>query len=643
MGAARGRGALDWPHDANYVPALAGGSEGPMPDPKTQPDDRSEALDAPWGAMDAPWEPLGDAPVAGTAARSHPTAADLPDPDALPSLGDLDEVEGAAPTAAQETEPLPAAPEPEPAHGATQPAPASPEAAPAPQPKPKPAPTLDPEADVAALDELEAHLYAHRYATVGMDVFGSSIDPEAAADDRAEAMATLEREANDLLCSPETGDLLGRLSQEGPALDDTRRAQVRVLARDRNRIMNVPAGVQADYRRLLSRSTVVWHKAKLASDWASFSPYLDQTVEAMRRIAQMRNPEADSYDVWLDEFEPGTSRAFYDDFFDQVRGIVVPLFEAVRQSGRQPSRRAFEGRYGEQRQWELARDLMRLEGLPMDSVLLTHTEHPYSDALSPHYGVIATHVHEDDVLSNVYSMLHEGGHVLYELGCDPAYARTSLRGGTSMGMHEGQSRFFENYVGRSRAFAPHVLKVMAAHFPGQLGRVTPNQFYLAANRAEGSLVRTEADELTYPLHVMIRYEIEQALFDGELAAKDVPAVWNQRYRDYLGVTVPDDRHGALQDSHWSTGLLGYFPTYALGGAYGAQLRHQMIADGVDWEGTLAAGDLSPIHSWLHRNVWRWGRAKDPQDIIRDSCHEAFTPRYYLDYLVDKFAAIYSLG
>lgn len=596
--------------------------------------------------MDAPWEPVEEEPRQAPKPESHvqaPQAPASPAPAARPAsqeapkapaagdFDDLDEVEGAEPEAGQDTSQLPAA---------TQAAqPAAPHAA----PKPGPAAVANPKADMAALDELEAHLYAHRYAMVGMDVFGSSIDPAAAADDRAEVMAMIERESNDLLCSPETGELLDRLDLNAAVVDPTRQAQVRVLRRDRDRMTNVPADVQADFRRLTSRSTVVWHKAKLASDWDSFAPYLDQTVEAMRRIAEMRKPGADPYDVWLDEFEPGASRAFYDDFFGQVKGIVVPLFEAVRKRRWQPSRRDFEGRFDERRQWELARDLMRLEGLPEDSVLLTHTEHPYSDALSAHYGAIATHVYEDDVLSNVYSMLHEGGHVLYELGCDPAFARTSLRGGTSMGMHEGQSRFFENYVGRSRAFAPHILATMARHFPGQLGRVTPNQFYLAANRAEGSLVRTEADELTYPLHILVRYEIEQALFDGELTAKDVPAVWNQRYRDYLGVTVPDDRHGALQDSHWSTGLLGYFPTYALGGAYGAQLRHAMIEGDLDWEGSLAAGDLGPIQGWLRENVWRFGRSKDPQDIIRDACHEEFTARYYTDYLVEKFASIYGLA
>ena len=211
-----------------------------------------------------------------------------------------------------------------------------------------------------------------------------------------------------------------------------------------------------------------------------------------------------------------------------------------------------------------------------------------------------------------------------------------------MGMHEGQSRFFENFVGRDRAFAPRLLEVMAQHFRGQLGRVTPNQFYLATNRAEGQPIRTEADELTYPLHILVRYEIEQALFSGEAKAADVPALWRKKYHDYLGVDVKDDTHGALQDSHWSDGLLGYFPTYALGGAFGAQLRHQMIVEGMDWDSVLDSGDLAPIREWLRDRVWQWGRAKDSGQIIQDACGEPFSARYYVEYLDEKFSDIYGL-
>lgn len=505
-----------------------------------------------------------------------------------------------------------------------------------------PAALDNPKADLVALDDLERHLFAHRYASTGIMSFNGSIEPPKASRDSAEALAILEQEDHELLCSEATGAMLERLEGHPELLTDMQAAQVKVLKRDRSSIMDVPTDVQADFTRLTTESFDTWRAAKEKNDWASFAPYLDRVVEAMRTIAGYKNAEADPYDVWLDDNERGTDRAFYDSFFSQVKDVVVPLLADVMASGRQPSRRMFEGRFDEQRQWALARDLMELEGLDKDKMLLTKTEHPYSDALTTNYGFIASHVHEDDVLSNVYSMLHEGGHALYELGVNPDFNYTSLKGGTSCGMHEAQSRFFENFVGRSEEFAPTLLHTMRKHFPGQMNRVTARQLFMAVNRAEPGLIRTEADELTYSLHIVIRYEIEQLLMSGEATAADVPGLWRDRYKSYLGIRVPNDTRGALQDVHWSQGAIGYFPTYALGNAYGAQLRAAMIRSGVDFAGTLSRGDLSPIRTWLQENVWRFGRSKDSADIIRDACGEEFSATYFTDYLVKKYSAIYGL-
>lgn len=505
-----------------------------------------------------------------------------------------------------------------------------------------PAALTNPKADIAALDSLERHLYAHRYAEAGIQSFNGTIDPVAASADSGEALAILEQEDHELICAPETGELLARLEAHDELLNETQRAQVRVLMRERATKVNVPSQLMADFTRATTESFAVWQRAKAANDWASFAPQLDHIVELLREIAAYRNPSADPYDVLLDEFEHGRGRVFYDAFFDQVREIVVPLFAAVAKSGRQPSTNAFKGHFDANRQWALADDLVDLEGLRREALFVTATEHPFSDALTTNYAIIAGHVHEDDVISNVYSMLHEGGHALYEQGVNPAFNYTSLKGGTSMGMHEAQSRFFENYVGRSEEFAPHLLALLRKHFPGQLGRVTARQLYQATNRAEGSLIRTEADELTYPLHVLVRYEIEQLLLSGEAAAADVPRLWAQKYRSYLGVTVPDDTRGALQDVHWSQGMLGYFPTYALGNAYGAQLRAAMIRSGMGYHDLLAQGNLGPIRDWLGANVWWHGRSKDPEQIIEDACGEPFSATYYTDYLVEKFSAIYGL-
>ena len=239
-------------------------------------------------------------------------------------------------------------------------------------------------------------------------------------------------------------------------------------------------------------------------------------------------------------------------------------------------------------------DLMKLVGLDLDDTTLAFTEHPFSEGFAVGDARIATHIYEDDCISNVYSIIHEAGHTMYELGVNPAYARTCLEGGTSMGIHESQSRFFENTVGRSRAFMGPLLEVLRRHAPEVYGNVDEDTLYRAVNIAQPSLIRTEADELTYPLHIMVRYQIERMLFAGEATAKDIPALWNRFMNEYLGIPVPDDTHGCLQDTHWSGGSFGYFPTYALGSAYDAMFVPAMCRDGVDLNGAVRAAIWRPF-------------------------------------------------
>ena len=500
----------------------------------------------------------------------------------------------------------------------------------------------NPRADMEALDALERTLFSLGYAMGEIDSLGQVIDPPRATAQRAEAVAQLQEMATRALCDPTVGPLLDRLEQQPELLGETRMAQVRVLKRDRASLVDVPVEEQAAFSRLTVEANDVWRRAKAANDWASFEPYVDRIVDALRRMAACKDAEKDPYDVWLNEYERGTDRAFYDRFFSQVKDCVVPLLADCMASRHKPSHACVDGTFDEERQWRLADDLVRLEGLDMDALWIGRTEHPFTNGLSRDFVIVTGHAYADNVLSNVFSILHEGGHALYEQNVDAAYAGTSLAGGTSMGMHEAQSRFFENLVGRSEAFAEPLLEVLRRHFPGQFGRVTAHQLYLAENCAEPGLVRTEADELTYPLHILVRYEIEQLLFSGEAHAADVPGLWAEKYRAYLGVDVPDDARGALQDTHWSGGSFGYFPTYALGSAFGSQLKAAMVRDGIDFDAACASGDLAPIRAWLRDNIWRWGRSKDSGELIEVACGGPFSPAYYTDYLTDKFSALYRL-
>ena len=285
--------------------------------------------------------------------------------------------------------------------------------------------------------------------------------------------------------------------------------------------------------------------------------------------------------------------------------------------------------------------LMEVLGMDRSHCAIAETEHPYTTNFNNKDVRITTHYHEDNLVSSLYSVVHEGGHGLYELGAEDQYNFTVLSGGASMSLHESQSRFYENIIGRSKAFISAIFPKVQEFFPEQLAGVDADMFYRAVNKAEPSLIRIEADELTYCNHIMIRYEIEKQLIAGTLEVKDVPAEWKRLYKEYLGVDVPNDKEGCLQDSHWSGGMLGYFPSYALGSAYGAQMLHKMEEDlGHIWE-DVAQGDLSKVTAWLKEKIHRHASFYKPGELFESVCGK-FDAKYYTDYLTEKYTALYEL-
>ena len=497
---------------------------------------------------------------------------------------------------------------------------------------------------VAEFKELEHKLWMREYLMHVSSFDGETVAPENGAAARAEALGTLSGEYHELLCSPQAQKLVADLQEADASgtLEPQTSDELRVFARDQREAACIPAAEEEAYTRLVSESNAVWHKAKAANDWASFAPYVDRTVDMLKRRMAYMDPSRDAYDVLLDQNERGLTAASFDAFCDKVKASVVPLLHEIVERGQQPEAAFLHARVPHHAQMELARDLMQLVGLDMKGAALAETEHPFTDGFTVGDVRIATHIYENDVMSNVYTMIHESGHAVYEQNVNPAYAYTCLASGTSMGIHESQSRFFENTIGRSRAFMAPLLKLLRKHAPEVYGDVDEEELYRAVNIARPSLIRTEADELTYPLHIMVRYEIERMLFSGEAAAADIPALWGKLMREYLGVEVPDDAHGCLQDVHWSSGDWGYFPTYALGSAYDAQYLLAMEADGVDVEGACASGDLEPVRAWLRNKIWRWGRSKDAPELLTGAFGGPFDVQHYCDYLVGKFSALYGL-
>lgn len=500
---------------------------------------------------------------------------------------------------------------------------------------------MDIPASIQKLDELERRMAAYQYAGGVIFYDSETVAPATSVQGRSDCFSLLSEESYKMFYNPEVGALLSELFDIREDLDYPQRRRVEKLKENYDKNYRIPMEEYVAFQVLTSEAEVVWRSAKQTNDFALFAPYLEKIFATMLKFAEYMQPGADPYEVWLSEHEKGLTRKICDDFFSRLKESLVPL---IRQVGRQPQ---LEDGFLRQdfpldKQRALSARAMAIMTIPADRCALGEVEHPFSLGLNIDDVRMTTHYYESNLLSSLFSVIHEGGHSLYNLGVNPAYRNTCLAEPSSTSVHESQSRFFENCIGRSEPFLTLLLPTLQELFPEQLDGVTPHQLYLAANKAEPSLIRTEADELTYSLHIVIRYEIEKMLFDGDITVAELPAVWNRLYKEYLGLDVPDDSRGVLQDTHWSGGSFGYFPSYSLGSAYAAQMLAAMQKD-LDVFGTVAAGDLTPIVAWLGQRVHWDGGAPIAQEIILKACDEDFSPQYYIDYLTQKYTDLYHLS
>ena len=492
---------------------------------------------------------------------------------------------------------------------------------------------------LAALREWEQTMAAYGHAEGVLYLDATTVAPKDTWEGRGKTMEILSKITYELSTDPKNGEIISYLENHADELDPQARREVEVARKQFDQTRRVPAEEYIAYSVLLNEAQNVWAEAKNNNDFASFAPCLEKIVEANRKFAGYYNPNMAPYDALLNEYERGMTMEKLDLFFGTLRERLVPV---IREIGQQPQidDSFLHKVYPIEDQRKFSDYLMEVLGMDRNHSTIGETEHPFTLNFSSQDVRITTHYTETELAFSMYSVIHEGGHALYELGVNPAYDYNCLAGGVSMGVHESQSRFYENLIGRSLPFIQAIYPRVQGFFPEQLKDVTAEQFYKAVNKAEPSLIRTEADELTYCFHVMIRYEIEKQLIGGTLEVKDVPAVWNALYKEYLGVDVPDDKHGCLQDSHWSGGSFGYFPSYALGSAYGAQMLRNMEQE-IDVWGNVAKGDLSPITAWLKEKVHKYGCLLEPGDIVQQACGD-FDPTVYTDYLEDKFRRLYNL-
>ncbi|MBE6541228.1 MAG: carboxypeptidase M32 [Ruminococcaceae bacterium] len=489
------------------------------------------------------------------------------------------------------------------------------------------------------LNSNQSALRALNHATAILFVDGETVAPVGSAPYRAKTLGELSRMQYELTTDKDAVAALEYLYEIRDTLEPVQKRHISELYRTLDMTRKIPMEESVAFDVLISEASAVWHEAKVNDDFEMFEPYLEKVFAGMIKHAEYFDKEKDPYDVTLDLFERGLTKSKCDSYFTELKNRISPLIKKIT-SAPQIDDTHIVGLFSIPEQDKISRFCMDLLKIDPKFCTLGETEHPFTANINKYDVRITTHYYENNFLSSLYSVIHEGGHALYELNVADSLVDTCLGSGASMAIHESQSRFYENYIGRSRPFTDLLLGYLKTEFPGRLGDISENDFYRIINKAGPSLIRTEADELTYSMHVMIRYELERMIFDGKITVHDLPKEWNRLYGEYLGVNVPSNKMGVLQDSHWSGGNIGYFPSYSIGSAYGAQYLELMKKE-FDPYAAVSAGDLTPINKWLEEKIWRHGCMYDPGDLFASVCGE-FNPAVYADYLENKFSTLYNL-
>ncbi|TCZ81074.1 carboxypeptidase M32 [Paenibacillus albiflavus] len=469
--------------------------------------------------------------------------------------------------------------------------------------------------------------------------------PRKGLESRAEAVGELSAESFRMSVSEQMSNYLNYLTQPEvmEKLDAVERRMVQECKRDYDFSKKIPADKYQAYVVLTSQAEAAWEDAKGKNDWAGFAPYLEKIVATNKEFIELWGYERNPYDTLLDMYEPGMTVAKLDEVFGALREKVVPLLAAVSQSPNQPERGFLDQPFGKEQQRAFSMFILNELGFNFEAGRLDETVHPFATGLNPGDVRITTRFLPDDVASALFSTIHECGHAMYEQNISDTLVGTNLCTGTSMGIHESQSRFWENVVGRSEQFWKQYYPKLQETFPEQLGNVDVDSFYRAINHSEPSLIRTESDELTYNLHIMIRYELEKALYNGQIEVADLPDAWNTKYKEYLGVVADNYSEGILQDVHWSGGMFGYFPSYALGNMYAAQMLYACILKELpNFYELIEAGNLAPIKELLTKHVYQYGKQLTPNDIIQQMTGEELNPEYLVRYLTEKYTRLYDL-
>lgn len=468
-----------------------------------------------------------------------------------------------------------------------------------------------------------------------------AMTPKKAAAARADVIGALSARENELLCAKDLRETLDFLTAHADLLNDRDRACVRILKRRSDRAICVPDELFNEFSVLQGKSEAAWEEAKRQNDWELYRPHLENMFSYTRRMMDLWGYEGSPYNAMLGFCEEGMTTERLDALFSELRESISALAAKVAASPVEIDDSFCKTAFPVPQQRRMADMLLECMGFDKSRGLIAESEHPYTCSFGLDDVRLTTHYYETQFLPAVFSTLHEGGHGLYEQSYDRALDGTVAGCGLASGMHESVSRFWENIVGRSQAFWEYMLPRLTEIFPEQLRGITPEQMYCAVNKSGRSLLRMEADELTYNLHIILRYELERDVFEGRARVADLPRLWNEKMQASLGVTPQDNRTGILQDIQWSMGQFGYFPAYALGNLYNAQYSARLKKE-LPFDALLRAGDFRTIFQWKQENLYRFGSIYTPDELMTRVTGETLSARYLIDHLTEKFSALYQL-
>ena len=470
--------------------------------------------------------------------------------------------------------------------------------------------------------------------------------PPAGAEGRAMQLATLSRTAHERLTADEIGVLLEDLEAESATLDyDSFEASlIRVTRRRYDQLRRVPARLVADLSRARALGNVAWQQARADSDFAQFQPHLERIVDLSIEKAEALGYEDRIYDALLDQYEPQVKTAQVEVLFDEMKAGLVPLIReiAVREARAPIDDALLRQEFDEGRQWEFGMEVLKRIGFDFSRGRQDRSAHPFTTGFGWGDTRLTTRLQATQLKAALCASIHEAGHGMYRQGVERALERTLLSGASSLGVHESQSRMWENVVGRSRAFWSFWLPRLQAYFPTQLGGVDVDTFYRAVNRVRPSPIRVEADEVTYNLHIFIRFEIENLMVERRVKVGELPELWNAKMEEYLGFRPENNAEGVLQDTHWSGGMIGYFPTYSLGNLLAVQFYRQAVAERPDIPAQIEAGEFEPLLSWMRSHIHIHGAKYTPTELVQRVTGGPIHSQPFLDYVREKYTRVYGL-